>query len=442
MAEFTVTTLADETFEGSETPAAPDGNGLSLREALGLANANGAAEPDTIKFDASLAGGVLFLQSGELTITTDGITIDGDIDGDGDADITIDADSAFGVDDAASRVFLIAGAGTIAATLNGLVIRDGAVSGAGGYGGGIAVGTADALTLTNATVSGNSADYGGGIYGSISSSTTLTNATVSGNSAGDDGGGIYGFSNNPITLTNSTVTGNRAGNDGGGIYNLGDNATTTLTNSIVAGNAAGESGDDLFGGLNSSADLVFTGGNVIGSAPVNFASQTGTPTTTINGIDLAALETVFAAGANDPNTGVLSGVLADNGGRVQTIALAARVATRRSTPGPARCRPTSTTSMATVTRPSRCRSTPAAWPATSTSTARRPPPTSAPSSSRTPGASSSPHSPTRRSTEVTLPPKRAMAPASRCARRWRWRTAMRAPTPSRSRPPFRAARCS
>jgi hypothetical protein len=83
MAEFTVTTLADETFEGSETPAAPDGNGLSLREALGLANANGAAEPDTIKFDASLAGGVLFLQSGELTITTDGITIDGDIDGDG-----------------------------------------------------------------------------------------------------------------------------------------------------------------------------------------------------------------------------------------------------------------------------------------------------------------------------------------------------------------------
>jgi hypothetical protein len=48
MATFTVTTLLDETFEGSETSGAPDGAGLSLREALALANGNGSAESDTI----------------------------------------------------------------------------------------------------------------------------------------------------------------------------------------------------------------------------------------------------------------------------------------------------------------------------------------------------------------------------------------------------------
>jgi hypothetical protein len=66
---------------------------------------------------------------------------------------------------------------------------------------------------------------------------------------------------------------------------------------------------------------VFTGGNIIGSTPENFATQTGVPTAQIDGTDPLALETVFAAVAKDPHTGVLSGVLADNGGAVQTVAL-------------------------------------------------------------------------------------------------------------------------
>jgi CSLREA domain-containing protein len=121
MADFIVTTLAD-------TVDATD-NVVSLREALALANGNGSAESDTITFDASLAGGTLFLTSGQqLAITTDRITVDGDRDGDGDPDITIDADPT-GPDTAASRVFFIddGAATTISATLNGLVIRDGNV---------------------------------------------------------------------------------------------------------------------------------------------------------------------------------------------------------------------------------------------------------------------------------------------------------------------------
>ena len=38
-----------------------------------------------------------------------------------------------------------------------------------------------------------------------------------------------------------------------------------------------------------------------------------------------ALTDIFASVTNDPNTGVLSGMLADNGGPVQTVALAASV---------------------------------------------------------------------------------------------------------------------
>ena len=82
MANIIVTTLAD-------TVNAGDGV-LSLREALALANGN--AESDDITFAAGLAGGTLFLTSGQqLEITSTGTTIDGDINHDGTPDITIDA---------------------------------------------------------------------------------------------------------------------------------------------------------------------------------------------------------------------------------------------------------------------------------------------------------------------------------------------------------------
>ncbi len=357
-----VTTLsdagADATVGGNLAAEQADGGGLSLREALLLVNAGDLdADPTNgtrITFDAALAGGTLFLATGQqLAITTDGITVDGDIDGNGTADIDISADSEEGANDAGSRVFFISGAGdgTIAATLNGLVIRDGnsVVVDAAGFGGAIYVGLADALALTNATVSGNSADSGGGgIFGVNDSSITLTNATVSGNSAESFGGGIFGGNDSSITLTNATVSGNSArfsgggglagaddssitltnatvsdnsaGTNGGGIYGA-FNCPVVLTNSIVAGNAAALAGDDLFG-AGPDTTLTFAGGNILGSAASGFGGGVSGPTpTTIVGTSPAALATVFAAVANNPTTGVLSGVLADNGGAVETIAI-------------------------------------------------------------------------------------------------------------------------
>jgi hypothetical protein len=105
---------------------------------------------------------------------------------------------------------------------------------AGGRGGGIyTIGGTN--TLTNNSLSGNSAgDVGGGAF--IQAGTnTLTNNSLSGNTA-DYGGGIYTF-DGTITLTNNSLSGNSAGSRGGGIYTDGD--TYTLTNNIIWGNSSG-----------------------------------------------------------------------------------------------------------------------------------------------------------------------------------------------------------
>ncbi len=315
-----------------------DAGAGSLRATIAGANAG-----DTIEFDPSLKGQTITLTSGELALTQD-ITIDGDIDGDHKADITISGGGN-------SRVFDISdGANTtIAATLESLVITDGSITGSGG---GIYVGANDKLTLIDSTVSDNTATTrGGGIFGAVGAGTaitvvnstiadnnsvyvsgggiaagsyaaiTLVNATVSGNSAGGSGGGIYGFQFNAIALYNSTVTGNYAVSTAGGIYNDGTTGVTTLGNSIVAGNAAHTSGNDLYGGGTPSA-FVLSGSNIIGSAPVNFASTLGPAATQIDGTSQTALETVFASVANDPHSGVLSGVLGNNGGPTKTVAIA------------------------------------------------------------------------------------------------------------------------
>src|SRR5512147_617630 len=80
MAIFTVTTLNDES-NGST-------GGLSLREAIQLANARTGA--DTINFAVN---GTIDLSLGELLIT-DSLTINGDTNGDGAPNITIDANQA------------------------------------------------------------------------------------------------------------------------------------------------------------------------------------------------------------------------------------------------------------------------------------------------------------------------------------------------------------
>jgi hypothetical protein len=99
---------------------------------------------------------------------------------------------------------------------------------------------------------------GGGVFNA--GTATLTDCTLSGNSAAHSGGGVlnanYGTPN--LTLTDCTLNGNSAPYGGGGLYGYG---TTTVTDTIVAGNTDGV-GDasDIGGNVSGSYNLVGTGG--------------------------------------------------------------------------------------------------------------------------------------------------------------------------------------
>ena len=211
------------TFTVNSTADLGAGSGLAgdLRYCINQANSSGGNE--AIVFDKSvfqakqtitLAGTQL-----ELTDTTGTETITGPTAG-----VTVSGNNA-------SRVFQVDG--LVTAVISGLTISGG---NSGSYGGGLFnyEGTA---TLTNCTVSGNSANSGGGVanFGTA----TLTNCTVSANSSVGMYGGGGVFNTSTATLTNCTLSGNSATGNGGGVKNSG---TATLTNCTVSGNSGGDSG--------------------------------------------------------------------------------------------------------------------------------------------------------------------------------------------------------
>jgi len=92
--------------------------------------------------------------------------------------------------------------------------------------------------IVNCTISGNvSADIGGGIYCDHYSYPTITNCTVSDNSA-RVGGGIWCHYYSSATITDCIVSGNSARYDSGGIH-LGWYSNATITDCVITGNAAG-----------------------------------------------------------------------------------------------------------------------------------------------------------------------------------------------------------
>jgi hypothetical protein len=105
------------------------------------------------------------------------------------------------------------------------------------------------LTLTNDTLSGNSASNGAAIL-AFSGTLTLTDDTLSGNSTtnGGNGGGISMVSGT-LTLTNDTLTGNSAFLGGGIAITSG--SVVTLVNTIVAGNTG--TAPDIFGTVSAGS---------------------------------------------------------------------------------------------------------------------------------------------------------------------------------------------
>jgi CSLREA domain-containing protein len=136
-------------------------------------------------------------------------------------------------------------------TVTGSTISDNSsLHGAGGGGIFNHLGT---LTITGSTISDNSSVSlaGGGVYnnGDVGSErrTTITTSTISDNSASFAGGGVYN-SRGPLTVSSSTISGNTAADQGGGVYNLFGltviEFSTITNNSAPSGRGSGVESSD------------------------------------------------------------------------------------------------------------------------------------------------------------------------------------------------------
>ncbi len=244
---------------------------LSLRQAVNLAGALAGAE--TITFDPAAfatpqtitltAGPLVFTDKATITITGPGaplLTISG---GGQSRVFDLDGGSAVlsGLTVTGGKANYGAGlyndGGTLSMT--DCTVSGNSATGVNGNGGGL--NNNGTTTLTNCTFSGNSVTgsygQGGGLYTAPGRTTTLTNCTFSSNSANTSNGVGGGLGNNhgTTTLTNCTFSSNSAWY-GGGLYTYG--GTATLANTIVAGNT----GDDIFGGFTDD------GHNLIGGNPL------------------------------------------------------------------------------------------------------------------------------------------------------------------------------
>jgi hypothetical protein len=261
----------------------------SLRQALAIAN-----DGDTI--DAFGISGGITLTSGQLLVDKS-VTING-----AGADVlAVDGNMA-------SRVFQIALGQTV--TISGFTIRNGHAPGADG--GGI---LNDAtLTITNCTVSGNTAGHGGGTFNA--GTLTIVNCTVSGNTAASgnpaaEGAGTYNAEASTLMITNSTFSGNTAANYGGACFNFG---TLQIANSTLSDNSS-----VLFAGgvLNLGT---FQIGNTILNRGDSGVNITNFGTVTSLGYNLSSDDAggILTGPGDQINTDPLLGPLEDNGGPTST----------------------------------------------------------------------------------------------------------------------------
>jgi CSLREA domain-containing protein len=247
-----------------------DAADCSLREAIAVANANGRADIINFNIPANSAGcfgvkcSVVLTRplapaadSGFLTI------IDGGAAANKIALTGAGANQIFRMDAPSAKV-----------SLKGLTFTDGNDPNGGGaiqvLSGNLTL--ADSLLFSNGT-----AGTGGAINCQAGCTLTMTNVTISGNSANNAGSGIY--NSGTITASSCTITNNTTNNSGGGIFNLG---TFNIRDTIVAGNvSAAQPGVDASGMFNS------LGYNLLGKSDgangfTAIGDQSGTNATPLN----------------------------------------------------------------------------------------------------------------------------------------------------------------
>jgi len=303
----------------------------TLRAAIQTANAS-LAVADTVTLPAgtytlTIAG------RGETAAATGDLNINGlggalTITGAGATTTIIDGGALDGVFE--TRVAAVV-------TISDITIRNG--NNIGGLGGGIHVGNGTTVTLNRSVVTACTAGGGNPGAGGVDNSGTLNMNTVAVTNNDSAGGGVNngaagvltwsigevsgnttggGIQNNgTINLTNITISGNNSTAQGAGIDARG---TVTLQNITISGNTSG-AGVAAIGGIRNNAAQSISARNTIiaGNLPANCG---GAITSLGNNLDTG--NTCLFAGPGDlPNTDPLLGILALNGGTVQTRALPA-----------------------------------------------------------------------------------------------------------------------
>ncbi len=208
--------------------------------AAAVASANGNNQANTIDFSFTSPESITLGGSALVLTDTGGTqTITGPLGG-----VTISGGNL-------SRVFEVASG--VVASFSGLTISGGKTS----QNGGGLYNDLGMVSLSNCTISGNSAGYGGGLYNS--GTMILTDCTISGNSAQFAAAGLGNNNNGTAILTDCTIADGNAQNQGGGLCNYG---TVSLAGCTISGNSA----SDLAGGLYNGGSATVTDCTISGNS--------------------------------------------------------------------------------------------------------------------------------------------------------------------------------
>jgi len=207
----------------------------SLRQAI--TDANKTAGNDIIDFNFTSGGSHTIALTAALPNIIDASTVGTvTINGTGASLLTIDAQGGN------FSIFTINAGGDL--NISGVTVT-GANSGT--FGG--AFRTSGTTTISNSTISSNTASQGGGIWNAGSANLTVNNSTLSGNAALTEGGAIWNDGGATVHINSSILSGNLAttpsgvfGTGNGGAIRNNSGGTITISDSILSGNNANYGG--------------------------------------------------------------------------------------------------------------------------------------------------------------------------------------------------------